>query len=83
MYLQFLYEKRGDLYVLKTIENNSQVVIDLDSQKEGLIKTFDSQFPFPFERELKNKLGNYNVPFLKSDDTQGFFEFPNEYGSIL
>jgi len=73
----------GDLYVLKTIKDGSRVAIDFDSQKEGLIKNIDSQFPFPFERDIKNNFGEYKVPFLKSDRTQDFFKFPSEYGSIL
>lgn len=76
MFLEFLYEKSGQsqLYNLKTIRSG-QSVIDLESQKEGLIKSTD--FPFPIERTLQGKYDVYKIPFLKNDGSLEHFEFPD------
>lgn len=75
----FFYEKKEDNFRLKEIKINSQK-IDLSGKSEGLVKQID--IPFPIEDCLTNKHGIYRVPFLREENINSFFEFPEEYSHI-
>ena len=76
--IEFLYEKKDDLYRLNCIDLGlKRGKIDLSSQKEGLVKPFD--FPFPIKDRIENEFGEYKVPFLRKNGEEAFFEFPKNY----
>lgn len=80
LYLEFLYEKKDQLYNLTSIDMGSHGIIDLTKEKDSLVKQQEFMFPVanPIEREFDG-FGDYRVPFLKNNGEKGFFKFPESY----
>jgi hypothetical protein len=77
--LEFIYERMGDLFRMKTLVWGVGKSVEIDSLGKGLVKPID--FPFPIKDRVENEFGIYRVPFLndKDNDAQVFFEFPRDY----
>lgn len=76
MYLGFQYERKGDLFQMKTV-NMGIRHINLDELGPGLVKP--ANLPFPLKDIIENKYGVYKVPFLRNDGEVANFEFPQRY----
>jgi len=79
LFVEFIYEKTGDLYRMKKVDLGIHGSVDLDSSGKGLVKQVN--FPFPLKDQIENEFGTYRVPFLKNDGQTAFFEFPRQYSS--
>ncbi|MBI3334773.1 hypothetical protein HYZ97_04775 [Candidatus Pacearchaeota archaeon] len=76
-FIEFEYEKQGDLFRMSSIEPRLGQKIRLDSLGEGLVKPV--QFPFPLEDRVKKEHGEYKVPFLSRQRRISHFVFPAKY----
>ncbi len=74
---EFIYEKQGLLYRMKTFEWGLGKRMELDKLAPGLVKPVN--FPFPLKDRLEPEYGTYKVPFLRTGDEEASFDFPANY----
>lgn len=77
-YLEFIYQKQGDSFIIDEVFRDSNLIYNSKSkEKEGIIKS--NNIPFPIKDEVKNEFGTFFIPYLDSNLKQKFFEIREKY----
>ncbi len=79
LFVEFKYEKQGDLFRMKTIKTGVGQIFNLDSLAESNLPRRPFEFPFPLKDRVERDAEGYKVPFLKNDGTAAYFIFPGNY----
>jgi len=79
LFVEFKYEKKGELFKMKTILTGAGNRFDLDSLTESQLPLRPFEFPFPLKDRIENEHGIYKVPFLTNSNVESFFDFPAGY----
>ncbi len=79
LFVEFCYEKQGELFRMKTIQTGIGKRFDLEELSKGNLPVKPIEFPFPLRDRVEHELGDYNIPYLANNETVSFFRFPRSY----
>lgn len=79
MFVEFKYEKQGELFRMKSIQTSTSQRVDLDALAKSQVPMKKFEFPFPLKDRVERELDGYKVPFMQNNGVESFFVFPAEY----